>query len=1039
MNRILLTGLSALLCFVAAAGAPVRAADVAVPLMETLRNEKPIQLQSLNISARLRGGLAETTVRMAFYNPNGRPLEGTLQFPLLEGQQVTGFALDFDGHMRSAVSVGKTRGRQVFEAIERRGVDPALLEKTQGNNFRLRVFPIPARGVRIVELRYAEALPRQERARRYRLPLAYSGTLREFRLELDSDAPGQPQASGMLGALAFESRGGLFHAQVARKQFAPTGELEVLIPTPDKPQVSVETRDDGSYFVAEVPVPLRSRVRQLPTRIGLLWDSSMSGAGRAHASELALLDRYFRALGNGEIRLIRLRDRASAAQDFHIKAGDWSALRRELEATQYDGASALADWRPEPGVGEYLLVSDGLINYGPLGFPALASGQRLYAINAAQSADRDRLRALAESHGGRLIDLQPGHAEAEVSNLLEDWPRISALSGEGLADLQAAPGEASDGFVRIAGRLLSPKAQLSMRLDDGSVTTLALGTDAPASPLAAHEWASYRLAALAAQPELNRAEIARIGSRFAIATGETSLIVLDRVEDYVEHEIAPPPELAKAYAALSEKRDSSRAEKRRSHLEEVVTAFGEKLEWWNKDFPKSPPPPPKPQPPAAPGSPNSTGSIAGTTTARGEVVIANEATGFRREITADANGNYRVGRLPTGVYTVTTGGQTRTVSVSVGGTASGTTLDTVTVTGSAINGIDIASVQSNTILTAEQIARIPVPRDTTSVALLAPGTGRSRGQVAQPDIEEPSIRIGIKPWTSDAPYMARLRAAKTEDLYAIYLDQRPDYASSFGFYLDVAEVLFERSQRDLALRVLSNLAEMDLDNRQILRILGYRLVQVGEPALAVPVFEKVLRLADYEPQSFRDLGNALAAAGREQEAVDSLAEVVLRPWDSRFSDIELIALAELNAIAANSSHPLDTSRLDSRLRRNLPLDLRAVLTWDADNSDMDLWVTDPNDERCYYGHQLTYQGGRMSHDFIGGYGPEEFSLRTAKKGHYKIEVNYFGDRQQVVAGPTSLQLRLTTKFGTGAAVDKLINLRLKDKKETVLVGEFDVD
>ena len=52
-------------------------------------------------------------------------------------------------------------------------------------------------------------------------------------------------------------------------------------------------------------------------------------------------------------------------------------------------------------------------------------------------------------------------------------------------------------------------------------------------------------------------------------------------------------------------------------------------------------------------------------------------------------------------------------------------LDTVEVVGAgAINPIDVTSVESTTILTAEQIAKIPVPRDTTSVALLAPGTVR---------------------------------------------------------------------------------------------------------------------------------------------------------------------------------------------------------------------------------------------------------------------------------------------------------------------------
>ncbi len=123
---------------------------------------------------------------------------------------------------------------------------------------------------------------------------------------------------------------------------------------------------------------------------------------------------------------------------------------------------------------------------------------------------------------------------------------------------------------------------------------------------------------------------------------------------------------------------------------------------------------------------NSTGSIAGTTKAGATVVIENPATGFRREVTADAGGNYRVGSLPTGSYKVTIGGKTSTVNVTIGGTANATaSLGVVQVVGaSQINAIDVATVESTTILTAEQIAKIPVPRNITSVALLAPGTVR---------------------------------------------------------------------------------------------------------------------------------------------------------------------------------------------------------------------------------------------------------------------------------------------------------------------------
>jgi len=292
-----------------------------------------------------------------------------------------------------------------------------------------------------------------------------------------------------------------------------------------------------------------------------------------------------------------------------------------------------------------------------------------------------------------------------------------------------------------------------------------------------------------------------------------------------------------------------------------------------------------------------------------------------------------------------------------------------------------------------------------TVALMAPGVADDESAVAQ-------AAIVLRPWQPDSPYAARLRAAPADRVYAVYLDERAAYATSSAFYLDAADVLIEKGQRELALRVLSNLAEMDLENRHVLRILGYRLMQADAPELAVPVFEQVLRWGEEEPQSFRDLGLAYAAVGRDQDAVDMLYEIPSRHWDGRFPGIDQTALAELNAVVAKAGDRVDARRIDPRLLRNLPLDLRAVLSWDSDNSDMDLWVTDPNGEKCFYGHRATYQGGAMSADFTGGYGPEEFVLRDAKPGKYKVEANFFGDRQQIVTGATTLQLQLTTGFGS---------------------------
>lgn len=940
------------------------------PLMVVQGAEQPVRLQSLKVEADLSGGMAQTTLRMVFFNPNQRPLEGRLQFPLLPAQQISAFALDLDGKMRSAVPVEKARGRQILEAVERTRVDPALLEQTQGNNFQLRVFPIPAHGVRTVEVTYTEALGRESGDWVYRLPLAYGDLAQGIDLRLTVAGAAMPKADGNIGDIGFERSGDGYAARLTRASYAASGTLKLLVPASAEPQTYVQQFGGETYFLTEMPVPAQRTPRPLPKVVGLLWDSSGSAAGRQREAELQVLERYFKALGNAEVRLIRLRDRAEAAQRFRVVDGDWQGLRKSLQETVYDGASALADWKPQPDVNEYLLVSDGLMNYGGKQFPQLSSRQRLYALSSALSADESRLSALAERGGGRLVTVRADQVDAAAQALLTDGVQVRGLNAEGAADVLTDTGDIQQGMLRIAGRLTAPTARLSVALATMPALTLEVSARAPAHPMAARAWAGYRLHQLEADYDLNRGAIRRLGAQFAMPTRETSLLVLERLEDYVRYDVQPPAELQAAFDALKRLRGIDLTRRRGDQLERVVRQFEAKLAWWNGSYPVKP----------------------------------------------DKSHGERDGVLPRAAPAPAPAAPPMMNSVVP----------------PAESSVSNRAVPANVLAYATTVRP-----DGQALQRAASAPSAKSAPLAQRPAE---ISVSLQRWNPNAAYIARMKAATPEQLYAIYLDERPSYLSSSAFYIDVADQLLERGKRELAMRVLSNLAEMDLENRQVLRILGYRLLQAGQPELAIPVFEKVRELAEEEPQSFRDLGLAYAAAGRPQQAIDQLYEVAIRPWDNRFAEIELIALADMNAIiaAAPGKAKLDISRIDSRLLKNMPLDLRVVLSWDADNADMDLWVTDPNGERCYYGNRFTRQGGRLSVDFTGGYGPEEFSLRRALPGKYKVEANFFGSRQQVVAGATTLQLKLTTGFGGSGARDQMVTLRLGGRGETVLVGEFEV-
>ncbi|RRU65234.1 VIT domain-containing protein [Stenotrophomonas maltophilia] len=935
------------------------------PLLIAPAAEQPVQLRQALIEGEVQAGVAQTRITLEFHNPNRRVLEGELQFPLADGQQISGFALDINGELRDAVPVPKDRGRQVFEEIARRGVDPGLLEQTAGNQFRLRIYPLPAGGSRRVQLVIREPLAFAGQGWQWTLPLQFAAGAASVELKLQ--APGATAA----GTAPFRISAGRLQWQGKGAQLPK--QLQWSLPAARQAQVQVAPWQDGHYLLAQVPVAVSRTPRTLPSEVGLLWDGSGSAGQRDRTREFALLDRYFAAMGDGTVALTVLRDRAEPVRRFRIRAGNWSELRAALQAVRPDGASALAQWQAQPSVKEYLLVSDGLLTYGPEQLPTLAPDQRLFAISSAGArTDSTRLRGWSEAHGGRFVALGKD-VESAVRELLSSPLDVQVDAGRGVQDVVIDRRSEAQGWLWLHARLAADGVPMRVRVGGGEWEALPATQKSNDGELLAGLWAQARLQQLAADRRGNREAMQRLSQQFGLVGPDTSLIVLETLEDYLRYAIRPSGKLRAEYDARFAVQVSDRAAADRRRLDEVAARWKERQQWWNRSWPKGAPPQLK----------GGALEVASADHAMESAPVAMLAAPAPAAPPAPAPMAAAEQRM-----------EASSARARRSASASNKALDLITVTGS----------------------------------LVATPAAANEGELG----------IQLAAWQPDSAIARRLRQGPPSQLYDRYLAERDAHADSSAFFLDVADLLLERGQRELALRVLSNLAEMDLDNRHLLRVLGYRLMQADAPALAVPVFEQVLAMGQEEPQSFRDLGLALAAAGKPQQALAPLYQVVVRPWDNRFDGIALIALDELTNLVARSTPRLDTRSIDPRLLQAMPLDLRVVLSWDADNSDMDLWVTDPNGERAYYGNRLTYQGGQMSQDFTGGYGPEQFSLRNAKPGKYKVEANYFGSRQQLVTGATTLMLRLTTHWGTPKQQDQMVTMRLKDRAETVLVGEFEV-
>ena len=93
-------------------------------------------------------------------------------------------------------------------------------------------------------------------------------------------------------------------------------------------------------------------------------------------------------------------------------------------------------------------------------------------------------------------------------------------------------------------------------------------------------------------------------------------------------------------------------------------------------------------------------------------------------------------------------------------------------------------------------------------------------------------------------------------------------------------------------------------------------------------------------------------------------------------------------------------------------DLLVSITWNTDNTDVDLHVIEPSGEECYYSHQETKSGGRLTQDVTQGYGPEMYVLKKAPQGKYLIKAKYFSSDQARASARTKVYATVIRNWGT---------------------------
>jgi len=981
--------LSLCLCLLYSMPSCVKKASAQLPLVSALPVLKvlidtsivPLQIAKLHVDIKITGNIATTIFDITYYNDTDEVLEGEFDFPLADGQHICRYALDINGVLREGVVVEKAKARVAYESTVRRKIDPGLVEKTKGNNFRTRIYPIPAKGYKRVLIGVEQTLISENGGLLYRLPLLSEQVIKEFTLTTTvfktADKP--VLKNNTFPGFDFSKKSDQWGAAFNTTGFTPDNIVEILLAENKDGQFYTEKFEGQTYFYAHLPAAADHRDKQYPTSVTVLWDVSASAEKRNTKKELELLEMYLKKLNNVTINLVPFNITTLAHERFDIKNGNATELLKRLQSISFDGGTQLGSINlTQVRDEEILLFSDGLSTFGKK--EILLSGTPVTAVSSSPVNDNVYLRFIALQTHGRFINLHETTTENALNEIASEPLQFIGATYNNLEITEIfsqVNTQLQHGFS-FAGILKKGPASVTLQFGYGNKTTFSktiiIKEDAAADNVK-RIWANMKVARLELEYEKNKAGITKLGKQFSIVTQNTSLLVLDRVEDYVEHEITPPAELRKAYYVLLKEKLKNKTDEKADAFEEAVTAMNDIKDWYRP---------------------------------RKQTIIKTEF------ITADN---------------------------MVGMSSVGNVQMTFAATDSAVVGAPAGATQYNYKTTTDNTLQVVE----TDMAALSPEINQVKFTppviVADGEVkpEEPMNKalvpgIELSQWKADAPYLKELDKTAPAKYYERYLLLKREYKTQPSFYVDVSRYLFEKNNKQLALQVLSNVTEMKLEDPELLRVVANQLIEFGETALAIEVFKEVLNIREEEPQAYRDLALAYNETGNYQQAINLLYKVALGNWDGNYDGIKSIALNEMNAIISAHPNGLDISGIDKKLIRAMPLDVRIVIGWSSNDSDIDLWVTDPAKEKCAYDNSTTGAGGRISNDMTQGYGPEEFILKKAVKGNYVIEVNLYGDSRQTLGGPITIKAELFTNFGKSTQKRQIINCRVTSDKEVIKIG-----
>jgi Ca-activated chloride channel family protein len=439
------TALMLLLC---AAGAAFSAGSLTARAPGSNREFVPLWIKSIDADVTITDDIAVTHIDQVFKNTSSELKEGIFEFELPDGAVITELALWIQGERVVAEVYRKDEAKTIFDAVVRMSVDPALLEQTGENMFKLSIFPIEPDGSpnseRRIEISYAQPLHFFNDTSEYIFPLKTTGLSEKApeRVSVSISGVSQFPVASVVSPSHGQSAQLVLHKDSDTAFSGVFGDensycdrdlivhvvrnfadftLEALTYTPDaNTGMFFDTTGDDPYFLLSVTSPAWHPAQSQPREVVFIVDISHSMAGECLAQVKTSVGRMIDALAAADkFNVVAMSTTVGSFSDAMVQAtsGNTGAAKQYIGGLSAKGitnaegaliAAAKTSWTANMSRG-IVFLTDGRPTWpvrtsvaGILDSVARynTGGARIYPIGIGPDVDKRFLNLLAENHSG---------------------------------------------------------------------------------------------------------------------------------------------------------------------------------------------------------------------------------------------------------------------------------------------------------------------------------------------------------------------------------------------------------------------------------------------------------------------------------------------------------------------------------------------------------------------------------------------------------------------------------------------------------------